>query len=181
MPSAEEKHPGQPTGQPTGQPAGQPAGQPSDRPEEAIPEEAIPEEATPDGPAPADAIPEDVLTRVGETVVRWAAEWGEDDLRRIAIVATTRDAATRWIMGGRVRSTDERVYLAVVRGTFGRHVEGTDRFTTGAWAALFIDRTSLHVTGMNLRPMDYAPETGPTPLGRVYDLRGADFSDGNGK
>ncbi|MHC5263980.1 hypothetical protein ACYSUO_39385 [Streptomyces sp. UC4497] len=109
------------------------------------------------------------LERLRAAVLDWSCDWGEDHPHHVRLVETTRDAATRALHdGGLVRSTQERIYFVVVRGSFTKLlVSGNTR--SGVWAGLLIEQERLRVTTFTVRP-----EVG-IPLASALDSLGEYF------
>ncbi|MFF1285432.1 hypothetical protein ACFVY4_32540 [Streptomyces sp. NPDC058299] len=105
-----------------------------------------------------------LLDRVGEAVLEWAVEWGEQEARNVLMVVTTHEAATQWLHGPQTWSRPDRVYFATVQGTFQQ------RGRSGEWAALFVDPITFRVVTFTVRPLEAVPNRPLGQLGTVHRL-----------
>lgn len=113
-------------------------------------------------PRTVDRMDGQLWNRVGEAVVEWAAEWGEEEPRDILMVVTTHEAATQWLHGPQTWSRPDQVCFAVVQGAFRQ------RGRTGDWAALFIDPVTFRVVTFTVRPLEAVPDRPLGQLGTVH-------------
>ncbi|MEU6389274.1 hypothetical protein [Streptomyces sp. NPDC046939] len=111
-----------------------------------------------------------VLARIRDEALAWGRAHGDAQPDRIRVVATTRDAATRLLQPGGVRSVPDPCYFVVLEGRFQQPGMPEETQPAGIWAAFFMQPERLRADVFTIRPRGYVPHRPIEDLGNVHVL-----------
>ncbi|MFI0242991.1 hypothetical protein [Streptomyces sp. NPDC016845] len=109
-----------------------------------------------------------VLARIRDEALVWSRGHGDPRPARIRVVATTRDAATRLLQPGGVRSVPDPCYFVVLEGRFQQPGIPEEAQPAGIWAAFLMRPERLRADVFTIRPRGYVPHRPIEDLGSVH-------------
>jgi hypothetical protein len=115
-----------------------------------------------------DSLTPSVLARIRDEALTWSRAHGDPRPGRVRVLATTRDAATRFLHPGGVRSVPDACYFVVLEGRFQQPGMPAATQPAGVWAAFFMRPDRLRADTFTIRPQGYVPQRPLEDLGTVH-------------